>query len=194
MPLYEYHCPSCDLTFEVLASLSEASKKKPCPECGRRAPRIVSAFAIASSGNGHHESEAAPVAQQARDPRPPCMQYPQIPLSCHMDEPSLRRFVAHAQGRVNILARKLVKHQPTHSMHNFTKRYVIDVAINEPRARLISQRLAIQPLHRFVVSTPSFPQIEIRSEASHVRQQVFDRDCIPPPTFHLRNKPHDRVA
>ena len=48
MPLYEYHCPSCDLTFEVLTSLSEASKKKPCPECGRRAPRIVSAFAIAS--------------------------------------------------------------------------------------------------------------------------------------------------
>src|SRR3989442_6447145 len=101
MPLYEYHCPSCDLTCEVLTSLSEASKKKPCPKCGRRAPRIVSAFAIASSGNGHHESEAAPVAQQPRDPRPPCMKYPQVPLSCHMDEPSLRRFVAHAQGGGN---------------------------------------------------------------------------------------------
>ncbi len=29
------------------------------------------------------------------------MRYPQVPLSCHMDEPSLRRFVAHSQGRGN---------------------------------------------------------------------------------------------
>jgi hypothetical protein len=27
------------------------------------------------------------------------MRYSGIPLSCHMDEPSLRRFVAHAKGR-----------------------------------------------------------------------------------------------
>ncbi|MGH7961587.1 MAG: FmdB family zinc ribbon protein [Candidatus Binatia bacterium] len=101
MPLYEYHCPSCDLTFEVLSTLSEAAKKKPCPECGRRAPRIVSAFAIASGGNGHHDGETTPVVQQPRDPRPQCMRYPQVPLSCHMDEPSLQRFVAHAQGRGN---------------------------------------------------------------------------------------------
>ncbi len=101
MPIYEYYCLSCDLTFEVLTSLSEALKKKPCPECGRRAPRTVSAFAIASGGNGHHESEMPTVAQQPRDPRPLCMRYPQVPLSCHMDEPSLKRFVAHAQGRGN---------------------------------------------------------------------------------------------
>lgn len=109
MPLYEYLCPSCDLTFEVLTSLSEGSKKKPCPECGRRAPRIVSAFAIASGGNGHHGEEAAPVVQQRRDPRPSCMRYPQVPLSCHMDEPSLQRFVAHAQGRGNEHDDKMAK-------------------------------------------------------------------------------------
>ena len=101
MPLYEYHCLQCELTFEVLASLSEASKKKPCPECGKRAPRIASAFAIASGGNGQHNGEKAAAVQRPRDPRPLCMQYPQVPLSCHMDEPSLRRFVAHAQGRGN---------------------------------------------------------------------------------------------
>jgi len=101
MPLYEYHCPPCDLTFEVLTALSEAAKKKPCPECGRRAPRIVSAFAIASGGNGQHDGEIATVAPQPRDPRPLCMKYPPVPLSCHMDEPSLRRFAAHAQGRGN---------------------------------------------------------------------------------------------
>jgi putative FmdB family regulatory protein len=109
MPIYEYCCLSCDLTFEVLASLSEAAKKKPCPECGRRVPRIVSAFAIASGANGHHEGETATVARQLQDPRPLCMRYPQIPLSCHMDEPSLRRFVAHSQGRGNEYDDKVAK-------------------------------------------------------------------------------------
>ncbi len=99
MPIYEYYCLSCDDTFELLTSLSDAAKKKPCPECGRKAPRTVSAFAIASGGNGHHEGEAPVVAKQPHDPRPLCMKYPQVPLSCHMDEPSLRRFVAHKQGR-----------------------------------------------------------------------------------------------
>jgi len=101
MPLYEYYCLPCDLTFEVLTALSEAAKKKPCPECSRRAPRIVSAFAIASGGNGHHDGEPTTVAQQPHDPRPLCMRYPQVPLSCHMDEPSLRRFIAHSQGQGN---------------------------------------------------------------------------------------------
>ena len=99
MPLYEYYCLSCDFTFEVLTPLSESAKKKPCPECGTRAPRTVSAFAIASGGNGHHEAEAVPAQQKPRDSRPLCMRYSGIPLSCHMDEPSLRRFVAHAKGR-----------------------------------------------------------------------------------------------
>jgi putative FmdB family regulatory protein len=99
MPIYEYYCLSCDHTFELLTSLSDSTKKKPCPDCGRKAPRTVSAFAIASGGNNRHEGEMQTVAKQPHDPRPLCMKYPQVPLSCHMDEPSLRRFVAHKQGR-----------------------------------------------------------------------------------------------
>ena len=38
MPLYEYHCPPCDLVFEELCSLGEAQTKKPCPDCGTKAP------------------------------------------------------------------------------------------------------------------------------------------------------------
>lgn len=98
MPLYEYHCLSCDLIFEQITPLSEATKKKPCPECTRKAPRTVSAFAIASGGSGHRD-EATPVTTAPRDARPLCMKYSGIPLSCHMDEPSLKRFVAHAKGR-----------------------------------------------------------------------------------------------
>lgn len=97
MPIYEYYCLSCDLTFELLTSLSDSAKKKPCPDCGRKAPRTVSAFAIASGGDGHQETQL--VAKQPQDPRPLCMKYPQVPLSCHMDEPSLKRFVAHKMGR-----------------------------------------------------------------------------------------------
>ena len=99
MPIYEYYCLSCDLTFELLTSLGDATKKKACPDCGRKAPRTVSAFAIASGGNGGQANEMQTAAQQTRDPRPLCMKYPQVPLSCHMDEPSLKRFVAHQQGR-----------------------------------------------------------------------------------------------
>jgi putative FmdB family regulatory protein len=109
MPIYEYYCLSCDFTFEVLTSLSEVAKKKPCPECGRRSPRTVSAFAIASGGNGHRHSDIPTVSQQPRDPRPLCMRYPQVPLSCHMDEPSLKRFAAHTQGRGNEYDDKVAK-------------------------------------------------------------------------------------
>lgn len=99
MPIYEYHCLTCDSTFEVLTALSESTKKKPCPECGRKAPRTVSAFAIASGGNSRHEDNTPQIAKHPTDPRPLCMKYPQVPLSCHMDEPSLKRFVAHKMGR-----------------------------------------------------------------------------------------------
>ena len=99
MPIYEYYCLTCDDTFELLTSLSDAAKKKPCHACGRKAPRTVSAFAIASGGNGHHEGATPVTTKQPGDSRPLCMKYPQVPLSCHMDEPSLKRFVAHKQGR-----------------------------------------------------------------------------------------------
>jgi putative FmdB family regulatory protein len=98
MPLYEYYCMTCDFTFEELSALSESAKKRPCPECGKRAPRTVSAFAIASGGSGQLAAEAAP-AQQSPNTPPLCMRYSGVPLSCHMDEPSLKRFVAHKQGR-----------------------------------------------------------------------------------------------
>ncbi len=99
MPLYEYYCMTCDFTFEELSSLSESAKKKPCPDCGRRAPRTVSAFAIASGASGHLAAEATPAQQKPQDSRPLCMRYSGVPLSCHMDEPSLNRFIAHRQGR-----------------------------------------------------------------------------------------------
>ena len=103
MPIYECHCMRCDLTFEVLAGVGAANRRHACPGCGKLSPRIASTFAIVSGGpgvrsaNGQNDSSNTP----ARRPRkvPLCLQNPHIPLLCHMDEPSARRWVAHFNGR-----------------------------------------------------------------------------------------------
>ena len=48
MPLYEYRCPSCGASFELLASWSQADAQR-CPECGTAAQRLVSSFASAGA-------------------------------------------------------------------------------------------------------------------------------------------------
>ena len=101
MPLYEYHCLPCDYIFEELCSLSEFSKKKACPSCGKKAPRIVSSFAISRGASGEPYDPILASQKNSKDPRPLCMQHSQIPLSCHMDEYSVKRFAAHASGNGN---------------------------------------------------------------------------------------------
>ncbi len=99
MPLYEYHCVACQLTFEELSSIRESNNKKTCPSCGKRAPRIVSAFAIGSGAVDVHAGQQPRPTPQNQNQRPLCMRYPQVPLSCHMDEYSVKRFAAHSVGR-----------------------------------------------------------------------------------------------
>ena len=43
MPVYEYHCPGCDKTFEKI--VGQQRDLMPCPVCGEQAKRKVSAFA-----------------------------------------------------------------------------------------------------------------------------------------------------
>jgi putative FmdB family regulatory protein len=101
MPLYEYHCPSCRLTFEALEPLRGARRPGTCPRCRRRAPRVSSAFSMSARGGGSegksHAGSAA--AAQAKPEQPFCLRYPQVPLLCHMDSKSAERFVAQVQGR-----------------------------------------------------------------------------------------------
>jgi len=44
MPIYEYVCPSCDLKFELLRPLSQASDGASCLQCQNMAERVFSAF------------------------------------------------------------------------------------------------------------------------------------------------------
>jgi hypothetical protein len=81
--------------------MSESHKKKACPKCAKRAPRIVSAFAIASGAADIHAGQEPLPTPHNQNQRPMCMRYPQVPLSCHMDAYSVKRFAAHSVGRGN---------------------------------------------------------------------------------------------
>lgn len=41
MPMYEYHCESCDNAFTELRPMSEHRAPQPCPRCGAEARRVV---------------------------------------------------------------------------------------------------------------------------------------------------------
>ena len=43
MPVYEYHCPKCNQTFEKITM--QQHSEMPCPTCGEQSGRTVSAFA-----------------------------------------------------------------------------------------------------------------------------------------------------
>ncbi len=104
MPIYECRCMPCEITFEVLARAGHANRRHPCPECGRPSRRIVSTFAIVSSGSNIRDAKSGTAAASAVAPErssgpPLCLQNPHIPLLCHMDQKSGERFVAHFNGR-----------------------------------------------------------------------------------------------
>ena len=51
MPLYEYHCPSCQHRFDKLQPMSAAGAD--CPRCEQPAKRAISVFAAISAGAGY---------------------------------------------------------------------------------------------------------------------------------------------
>ena len=60
MPLYEYRCEACGVTFEKLLPRAESQKKVPCPQCGSvRVRRLFSGFAIGKSGSSTSSSSVA---------------------------------------------------------------------------------------------------------------------------------------
>jgi putative FmdB family regulatory protein len=42
MPIYEYNCPDCETTFELMRPLREADEDAVCPGCHKKARRIMS--------------------------------------------------------------------------------------------------------------------------------------------------------
>jgi putative FmdB family regulatory protein len=99
MPLYECECARCDLTFEVLASISESGARSfACPECGRRAPRIPSAI-VFKRGKVAADSTADPPPANPSRPDVTRLKVPPPAQLCWMDGPSRARYAAYLNGR-----------------------------------------------------------------------------------------------
>jgi putative FmdB family regulatory protein len=43
MPIYEYYCSKCQREFEIMRPISAANKPAPCPTCGAKGEKLVSA-------------------------------------------------------------------------------------------------------------------------------------------------------
>ncbi len=66
MPLYEYHCRSCDQRVEMLVPMSATTRTLRCPECGERAlDKLLSTFAAAVGSASVGEPCAAPGCPRA---------------------------------------------------------------------------------------------------------------------------------
>ena len=51
MPLYEYRCPDCEITFEKLRPMSKADAPAICVRCGHaQTKRAISLFSAVSKG------------------------------------------------------------------------------------------------------------------------------------------------
>lgn len=100
MPLYECECVRCDLTFEVLAPVSESGAKSfPCPECGRKARRMLSAVIFGRGGNAPVESAVERRPVDSSRPDVTKLRVPPPAQLCWMDGPSSARYAAHLNGR-----------------------------------------------------------------------------------------------
>ncbi len=58
MPLYEYKCESCGVTFEVIQKFSDPAVET-CRNCGGRVRRLLSAPAIQFKGSGWYITDYA---------------------------------------------------------------------------------------------------------------------------------------
>jgi putative FmdB family regulatory protein len=53
VPIYEYYCADCEIEFDKLVKLSDASVVQDCPECGgRHTHKKLSTFATSGGSTG----------------------------------------------------------------------------------------------------------------------------------------------
>jgi putative FmdB family regulatory protein len=53
MPFYEYSCPKCGMTFDLMRPMADRDDPAACPECGfEKAKREISTFTAAAVSGG----------------------------------------------------------------------------------------------------------------------------------------------
>jgi putative FmdB family regulatory protein len=96
MPLYEYFCDDCGISFEALVVLSTShASNQNCPACGERSRRILSAVNVATE-------RRTPLPMRARDDGKPdvtSLRLPPAARLCWMDDRSAARLAAYKAGR-----------------------------------------------------------------------------------------------
>jgi putative FmdB family regulatory protein len=56
MPVYQYHCPKCNLKFELKQSFSDESMVA-CPKCQNGAQRLFSPVPVIFKGSGFYVTD-----------------------------------------------------------------------------------------------------------------------------------------
>lgn len=47
MPIYEYHCKTCDYQFEIITRMAEKDKRLACPRCsGENVDKLISSVSV----------------------------------------------------------------------------------------------------------------------------------------------------
>ena len=54
MPIYEFRCEACENLFERILPIGHRGAK-PCPQCGRRARRVISRSSFQLKGSGWYK-------------------------------------------------------------------------------------------------------------------------------------------
>ncbi|MDO9557029.1 MAG: zinc ribbon domain-containing protein [Coriobacteriia bacterium] len=75
MPAYDYRCVTCDMTFEIVRSISDSSVVS-CPTCGSETKRLFTPVGVHFKGSGFYNTDsrhspAAPkpsVGQEKKEP------------------------------------------------------------------------------------------------------------------------------
>jgi putative FmdB family regulatory protein len=95
VPLYEWRCERCELTFEALAAFRVSKRRRSCPECGSASPRVMS---VAALQLGRPAEPAAPRAASGRSDVTK-LSVPTVARPCWMDDHAASRFAAYKHGR-----------------------------------------------------------------------------------------------
>ncbi len=158
MPIYECNCEACRITFEVLAPVSEANRKRPCPRCARPSRRVVSPFAIGAAGAGVDREVANPASSHGdadhahhghgrpgngnsgRRGRPAVPDFARL---CWMDDRSAERFAAYKLGRGAEYDDKSAAKEELRKKHGLPAPAVPDQS-NSPVARMVARKKADQ--------------------------------------------------
>lgn len=59
MPTYAYQCRTCEHTFEVQQSFSDAAIDK-CPKCGGEVKKVFGNLGVSFKGSGFYRTDSAP--------------------------------------------------------------------------------------------------------------------------------------